>query len=175
MLFSPYHFRNDRCNAGGGPFKHLQKYSCVEGREQTGCVWLNFQAHLVAAFEQSLGNMTIRLQSLTMTAEQKASLKSIWGNLNFCFQHSVVVGGEKKITYTVCLSFLSCGDGLKCNKKFCKKYAFFSLGCCDNWSGYYCKLSLWAQVFSIAYFCKKFLPNASTRVHVQEKHQENSL
>ena len=29
------------------------------------------QAHLVAAFEQSLGNMTIRLQSLTMTAEQK--------------------------------------------------------------------------------------------------------
>uniref|UniRef100_A0A674IFL1 Neuron navigator 2 n=1 Tax=Terrapene triunguis TaxID=2587831 RepID=A0A674IFL1_9SAUR len=33
----------------------------------------NFQAHLVAAFEQSLGNMTIRLQSLTMTAEQKDS------------------------------------------------------------------------------------------------------
>uniref|UniRef100_A0A3Q2GTL5 Neuron navigator 2 n=1 Tax=Equus caballus TaxID=9796 RepID=A0A3Q2GTL5_HORSE len=30
-------------------------------------------AHLVAAFEQSLGNMTIRLQSLTMTAEQKDS------------------------------------------------------------------------------------------------------
>ena len=29
------------------------------------------QAHLVAAFEQSLGNMTIRLQSLTTTAEQK--------------------------------------------------------------------------------------------------------
>jgi len=27
----------------------------------------------VAAFEQSLGNMTIRLQSLTMTAEQKDS------------------------------------------------------------------------------------------------------
>ncbi|KAJ8272324.1 hypothetical protein COCON_G00111830 [Conger conger] len=31
------------------------------------------EAHLVAAFEQSLGNMTIRLQSLTMTAEQKDS------------------------------------------------------------------------------------------------------
>uniref|UniRef100_A0A8C2G652 Neuron navigator 2b n=1 Tax=Cyprinus carpio TaxID=7962 RepID=A0A8C2G652_CYPCA len=31
------------------------------------------QAHLVAAFEQSLGNMTIRLQSLTTTAEQKVS------------------------------------------------------------------------------------------------------
>ncbi|XP_060741830.1 neuron navigator 3 isoform X1 [Tachysurus vachellii] len=32
---------------------------------------LNANAHLVAAFEQSLGNMTIRLQSLTTTAEQK--------------------------------------------------------------------------------------------------------
>ncbi|KFR11813.1 Neuron navigator 2, partial [Opisthocomus hoazin] len=43
---------------------------------------LTANAHLVAAFEQSLGNMTIRLQSLTMTAEQKASLKTIWGKLN---------------------------------------------------------------------------------------------
>ncbi|XP_048162002.1 neuron navigator 2 isoform X11 [Corvus hawaiiensis] len=34
---------------------------------------LTANAHLVAAFEQSLGNMTIRLQSLTMTAEQKDS------------------------------------------------------------------------------------------------------
>ncbi|KAG5839916.1 hypothetical protein ANANG_G00210230 [Anguilla anguilla] len=34
---------------------------------------LSSNAHLVAAFEQSLGNMTIRLQSLTMTAEQKDS------------------------------------------------------------------------------------------------------
>lgn len=33
------------------------------------CVCL--QAHLVAAFEKSLSNMTCRLQSLTMTAEQK--------------------------------------------------------------------------------------------------------
>nr|XP_055048989.1 neuron navigator 2 isoform X2 [Misgurnus anguillicaudatus] len=32
---------------------------------------LSANAHLVAAFEQSLGNMTIRLQSLSMTAEQK--------------------------------------------------------------------------------------------------------
>uniref|UniRef100_A0A8B9KK44 Neuron navigator 2b n=1 Tax=Astyanax mexicanus TaxID=7994 RepID=A0A8B9KK44_ASTMX len=32
---------------------------------------LSANAHLVAAFEQSLGNMTIRLQSLTLTAEQK--------------------------------------------------------------------------------------------------------
>uniref|UniRef100_A0A8C4UNX7 Neuron navigator 2 n=1 Tax=Falco tinnunculus TaxID=100819 RepID=A0A8C4UNX7_FALTI len=44
-----------------------------EGREQTTWLWFDFQAHLVAAFEQSLGNMTIRLQSLTMTAEQKDS------------------------------------------------------------------------------------------------------
>lgn len=29
------------------------------------------QSHLVAAFEKSLSNMTCRLQSLTMTAEQK--------------------------------------------------------------------------------------------------------
>ncbi|OXB69025.1 hypothetical protein ASZ78_012853 [Callipepla squamata] len=33
----------------------------------------DLQAHLVAAFEKSLGNMTGRLQSLTMTAEQKES------------------------------------------------------------------------------------------------------
>uniref|UniRef100_A0A672QTC0 Neuron navigator 2 n=1 Tax=Sinocyclocheilus grahami TaxID=75366 RepID=A0A672QTC0_SINGR len=32
---------------------------------------LSANAHLVAAFEQSLGNMTIRLQSLTTTADQK--------------------------------------------------------------------------------------------------------
>uniref|UniRef100_A0A6Q2WWU7 Neuron navigator 3 n=1 Tax=Esox lucius TaxID=8010 RepID=A0A6Q2WWU7_ESOLU len=32
---------------------------------------LSANAHLVAAFEQSLGNMTIRLKSLTMTAEHK--------------------------------------------------------------------------------------------------------
>lgn len=32
------------------------------------------QAHLVAAFEQSLGNMTLRLKSLTLTAEQKVQV-----------------------------------------------------------------------------------------------------
>uniref|UniRef100_A0A8C8BNN1 Neuron navigator 3 n=1 Tax=Otus sunia TaxID=257818 RepID=A0A8C8BNN1_9STRI len=37
------------------------------------CLLLLSQAHLVAAFEKSLGNMTGRLQSLTMTAEQKES------------------------------------------------------------------------------------------------------
>lgn len=39
------------------------------------CLYLHFavclQSHLVAAFEKSLSNMTCRLQSLTMTAEQK--------------------------------------------------------------------------------------------------------
>ncbi|KAF6719820.1 Neuron navigator 2 [Oryzias melastigma] len=34
---------------------------------------LSANAHLVAAFEQSLGNMTLRLKSLTLTAEQKDS------------------------------------------------------------------------------------------------------
>uniref|UniRef100_A0A8C0KPP2 Neuron navigator 3 n=1 Tax=Canis lupus dingo TaxID=286419 RepID=A0A8C0KPP2_CANLU len=36
---------------------------------------LSANAHLVAAFEKSLGNMTGRLQSLTMTAEQKVYLR----------------------------------------------------------------------------------------------------
>lgn len=35
------------------------------------CLFLCLQSHLVAAFEKSLSNMTCRLQSLTMTAEQK--------------------------------------------------------------------------------------------------------
>lgn len=38
---------------------------------RTVFVSLCLQAHLVAAFEKSLSNMTCRLQSLTMTAEQK--------------------------------------------------------------------------------------------------------
>ncbi|XP_008575047.1 PREDICTED: neuron navigator 3 [Galeopterus variegatus] len=38
---------------------------------------LSANAHLVAAFEKSLGNMTGRLQSLTMTAEQKCLLNNI--------------------------------------------------------------------------------------------------
>ncbi|MEQ2244793.1 Neuron navigator 3, partial [Ilyodon furcidens] len=40
---------------------------------QIACVSVRLQAHLVAAFEKSLSNMTCRLQSLTMTAEQKES------------------------------------------------------------------------------------------------------
>uniref|UniRef100_A0A8C2G848 Neuron navigator 2b n=1 Tax=Cyprinus carpio TaxID=7962 RepID=A0A8C2G848_CYPCA len=42
-----------------------------EGLEEALTTQLSANAHLVAAFEQSLGNMTIRLQSLTTTAEQK--------------------------------------------------------------------------------------------------------
>jgi len=34
------------------------------------CVWW-WQAHVVAAFEQSLSNMTQRLQQLTVTSQQK--------------------------------------------------------------------------------------------------------
>lgn len=34
-----------------------------------------FQAHVVAAFEQSLSNMTQRIQSLTCSAEQKVRRK----------------------------------------------------------------------------------------------------
>ena len=37
-----------------------------------GCIV--FQAHVVAAFEQSLASMTSRLQSLTMTAEMKVNV-----------------------------------------------------------------------------------------------------
>lgn len=33
-----------------------------------------FQAHVVSAFEQSLSNMTQRLQQLTATAEKKVSV-----------------------------------------------------------------------------------------------------
>ena len=34
-------------------------------------IFVSLQAHVVAAFEQSLSNMTARLQHLTSTAEQK--------------------------------------------------------------------------------------------------------
>lgn len=41
------------------------------------CIFL-FQAHVVSAFEQSLSNMTQRLQQLTATAEKKVrTIKNI--------------------------------------------------------------------------------------------------
>ncbi|KAL7885387.1 hypothetical protein AOLI_G00056820 [Acnodon oligacanthus] len=49
---------------------------------------LSANAHLVAAFEQSLGNMTIRLQSLTTTAEQKVR--------QLCVELCLRVSGEQK-------------------------------------------------------------------------------
>lgn len=56
LTFSLYAYFNDPSSAF---------VVCVE-------LWpLCWQAHLVAAFEKSLGNMTCRLTSLTMTAEQK--------------------------------------------------------------------------------------------------------
>lgn len=75
----------------------------------------------MAAFEQSLGNMTIRLQSLTMTAEQKASIRSIWEifiSVSSVVAHApfVVVGGGGRVTYAICLSSLICGDRVKCYK-----------------------------------------------------------
>uniref|UniRef100_A0A9J8CW90 Neuron navigator 2b n=1 Tax=Cyprinus carpio carpio TaxID=630221 RepID=A0A9J8CW90_CYPCA len=55
------------------------------------CLNRTNSAHLVAAFEQSLGNMTIRLQSLTTTAEQKVCvllLSHVLPMLHFSFPFS---------------------------------------------------------------------------------------
>lgn len=67
----------------------------------------------MAAFEQSLGNMTIRLQSLTMTAEQKASIRSIWEifiSVSSVVAHApfVVVGGggESHMQFALAPSFV---------------------------------------------------------------------
>lgn len=46
------------------PYLHSLDVACIH---RIAC----FQAHVVAAFEQSLASMTSRLQSLTMTAERK--------------------------------------------------------------------------------------------------------
>lgn len=79
-------------------------------RTNSSCVvW--FQAHLVAAFEQSLGNMTIRLQSLTMTAEQKVTSRRIWEVFSLSSivarAPSVVVWGKKSHTqFALALSFV---------------------------------------------------------------------
>lgn len=54
------------------------------------------------------------------------------------------------------------------------KHLFSALGFCGNWSGYSCELLLWTQVFSIAYFCNIFHPNASIHGHGEE-HQEEHL
>lgn len=74
------------------PQNNIQAYLCTQYLKH-GDIWMAFlpsssQAHLVAAFEKSLGNMTGRLQSLTMTAEQKVGLETadaVWKTvLGFC-------------------------------------------------------------------------------------------
>ncbi|CAB1313513.1 unnamed protein product [Coregonus sp. 'balchen'] len=51
--------------------RHSRSYSPAGHKEDSNIQQDLTEAHLVAAFEQSLGNMTIRLQGLTTTAEQK--------------------------------------------------------------------------------------------------------
>uniref|UniRef100_A0A4W4GAA9 AAA+ ATPase domain-containing protein n=1 Tax=Electrophorus electricus TaxID=8005 RepID=A0A4W4GAA9_ELEEL len=58
-------------------YTHIRKLrrelEASQEKVSTLTMQLSANAHLVAAFEQSLGNMSIRLQSLTTTAEQKVS------------------------------------------------------------------------------------------------------
>uniref|UniRef100_F6Q0A1 Neuron navigator 3 n=1 Tax=Ornithorhynchus anatinus TaxID=9258 RepID=F6Q0A1_ORNAN len=69
-VFLPY----KRCQKGGFQIHKLRR-ELVASQEKVATLTsqLSANAHLVAAFEKSLGNMTGRLQSLTMTAEQKES------------------------------------------------------------------------------------------------------
>lgn len=53
------------------PAACLGQNDCLQPQRLRSAASLCLQAHLVAAFEKSLSNMTCRLQSLTMTAEQK--------------------------------------------------------------------------------------------------------
>uniref|UniRef100_A0A8C3B1L4 Neuron navigator 2 n=1 Tax=Cyclopterus lumpus TaxID=8103 RepID=A0A8C3B1L4_CYCLU len=53
--------------------KLRRELDCSQEKVSALTTQLSANAHLVAAFEQSLGNMTIRLKSLTLTAEQKDS------------------------------------------------------------------------------------------------------
>uniref|UniRef100_A0A8C3AXU9 Neuron navigator 2 n=1 Tax=Cyclopterus lumpus TaxID=8103 RepID=A0A8C3AXU9_CYCLU len=61
----------------GGRRRQIRKLrrelDCSQEKVSALTTQLSANAHLVAAFEQSLGNMTIRLKSLTLTAEQKDS------------------------------------------------------------------------------------------------------
>uniref|UniRef100_A0A8B9KM87 Neuron navigator 2b n=1 Tax=Astyanax mexicanus TaxID=7994 RepID=A0A8B9KM87_ASTMX len=64
-----------RTMSSSGSFREIRKLrrelESSQEKVSTLTNQLSANAHLVAAFEQSLGNMTIRLQSLTLTAEQK--------------------------------------------------------------------------------------------------------
>uniref|UniRef100_A0A6I8NNS9 Neuron navigator 3 n=1 Tax=Ornithorhynchus anatinus TaxID=9258 RepID=A0A6I8NNS9_ORNAN len=73
-VFLPY----KRCQKGGFQIHKLRR-ELVASQEKVATLTsqLSANAHLVAAFEKSLGNMTGRLQSLTMTAEQKVCLQEL--------------------------------------------------------------------------------------------------
>lgn len=43
VLFSPYHLHNKQCRALGGPFKYLQKYSCLGGEDKLLLYGLTFR------------------------------------------------------------------------------------------------------------------------------------
>uniref|UniRef100_A0A8C1T6M1 Neuron navigator 2b n=1 Tax=Cyprinus carpio TaxID=7962 RepID=A0A8C1T6M1_CYPCA len=84
--FSPWGGRD------GSGFNHISSDSIdVSLGKEDLCLNRTNSAHLVAAFEQSLGNMTIRLQSLTTTAEQKVCvllLSHVLPMLHFSFPFS---------------------------------------------------------------------------------------
>uniref|UniRef100_A0AAY5JY98 Neuron navigator 3 n=1 Tax=Esox lucius TaxID=8010 RepID=A0AAY5JY98_ESOLU len=61
------------CERGGQIRKLRRELDASQEKVATLTSQLSANAHLVAAFEKSLGNMTCRLTSLTMTAEQKES------------------------------------------------------------------------------------------------------
>lgn len=69
------------------------------------------QAHLVAAFEKSLSNMTCRLQSLTMTAEQKVP--------------QLPVQNLKRIAYEVGKQWLETGNWGKQSSGCQKRNGYF--------------------------------------------------
>uniref|UniRef100_A0A8C9BRZ2 Neuron navigator 3 n=1 Tax=Phocoena sinus TaxID=42100 RepID=A0A8C9BRZ2_PHOSS len=68
-------FRDSMEEVHGSSLSLVSSTSSLYSTVSVDYMFLPFcsQAHLVAAFEKSLGNMTGRLQSLTMTAEQKES------------------------------------------------------------------------------------------------------
>uniref|UniRef100_A0A8C1YN56 Neuron navigator 2b n=1 Tax=Cyprinus carpio TaxID=7962 RepID=A0A8C1YN56_CYPCA len=83
------------CQAGrqaGGKYSEMSsELDASQEKVSALTTQLSANAHLVAAFEQSLGNMTIRLQSLTTTAEQKVCvllLSHVLPMLHFSFPFS---------------------------------------------------------------------------------------
>uniref|UniRef100_A0A3B4D7H2 Calponin-homology (CH) domain-containing protein n=1 Tax=Pygocentrus nattereri TaxID=42514 RepID=A0A3B4D7H2_PYGNA len=74
---------------------------------------LSANAHLVAAFEQSLANMTIRLKSLTMTAEQKDSeLNELRKTIELLKKQNAVA--QAAINGVINTPELTCSNGSAC-------------------------------------------------------------